>query len=202
MDDHPEGSEATSATVDDLALRVFLTHCGREAFSAASSSSVRRGAERFVDRIGNAAATKRSGCLVPALEDRHDLAGGALCDEAIPLLPSFRWQPSFRLDDDGTTVALAPIRELFDLGALDAGLLYVRRGATYPTHHHRPQELYLTIGGAGSWRVGGADGHVIAPPGTTMYNRPNDEHEVVAVDGPVLAFYVLWPDIEPAPANQ
>ena len=84
------------------------------------------------------------------------------------------------------------LSKAFELPNLEAGVMYVDQGCTYPLHNHPPQEMYLTISGSARWRYGGAETLTEVEPDTTLYNHPLDFHTVEAGETPLVAMYVLW----------
>ncbi len=172
----------------------FLGHAQRRLASLADDDPARRGAEALGLAIDRARPLAYEPTRLPVLDSLGSLdTDEPLAAELAEVAPDLRWVPTPRADDGGTELALAPLNDLFDLGSTIVGLMYVGPGATYPLHHHPPQELYLTIAGTGRWRFGGnADFRPIGPD-RTLYNHPGDPHSAIAgPTSPVVALYVLW----------
>ena len=176
-------------------LHDYLQRCGQSTLAAASSASVRNGANAFLDALRDAQPLAPTPALVPVVNELLDLEVIAPPGSFGAIARQLRWVPSPRGEDvDGKEMALAPLNSHFDLGQVVAGFLVAGAGRVYPEHNHSPQELYLTMAGTGSWRFGGNEHYENVVPGSTFYNPPGVTHSArAATDHPVLAFYVLWP---------
>ena len=185
------------------AILGFLSHCHRTLAELTDGRPADAPERRGTDALGAAIerATPRAfePSSVPVLGTASQVhpqpaaPTAALARAFTELADDLRWVPTRRATDGGTRLALAPFDEMLDLGETVAGLMYVGPGATYPLHHHPPQELYLTIAGNGRWRYGGADDHRPVGPGEALYNHPDDLHSSTAgEDEPIVALYVLW----------
>ncbi len=182
---------------DDPARRVrsFLRHCQRRMEAVAAGGKAVEGAAALADAIDGAAPRDPAPTPVrlPVLDSLDRLTGADPLERAfLDLAPILPWIPTPRASDGGTELALAPLDRVLDLGDTVVGIMCVGPGATYPLHHHPPQELYLTIAGEGRWRYGGAVGDETVGPGRTLYNHPGDQHRATAGPLPVVALYVLW----------
>ncbi|MEM9563106.1 MAG: dimethylsulfonioproprionate lyase family protein [Actinomycetota bacterium] len=163
---------------------------------------VARGAERLAAALGELVPRPYQPGWLPVLGPDGSLTVGPSVDvdlaaELVGLAADLPWAPTPRASDGGTALALAPLDRMFDFGAADrglltAGIMYVGAGSTYPLHHHRPDELYLTIAGRGRWRWGGHEDHRPVGPGRTLYNHPDDPHTSTADGEPIVALYLLW----------
>ena len=181
----------------------FLRRCHRRLETVATTDEAREGAAALAAAIDRAEPREHRSSWLPVLDSvdqldpigrrtAHDRPGHDLVADLADLVPHLPWVPTHRATDGGTELALAPFDRVFDLDRTVVGLMYIGPGATYPLHHHPPQELYLTIAGQGRWRYGGHDGFETVGPGRTLYNNPGDLHSAVAGPRPVVALYVLW----------
>ena len=173
-------------------LRLWLIAAADAAIRLANRSEIADGAQKFRDAIETAATVSYEPQMLPALGNLHRVVDTPRAREFAALAPSLRWVQSHRWDDAGEQRALCVLSNAFELPGLEAGIMYVDQGCTYPVHNHPPQELYLTISGSGRWRYGGAEDLVEVEPENTLYNHPSDVHTVEAGDTPLVAMYVLW----------
>lgn len=179
-------------SVSDPVLEL-LCDCRDEMLRLADSPETRAGARRFAEALASATPSDPKPCLLPALESRHLLTsslGRRLADVA-DTLP---WVPTMRATDEGSDYALCVLSDVYDLGDVTAGFMYIDVDQQYPEHNHAPQELYLTVSGDGLWRYGGSEDAEVVPAGSVFYNHPRDIHWARTPPGePLLALYVLWP---------
>lgn len=155
-------------------------------------SPARLGTTALAEALAGARPRPFERAWLPVLDSVEQLTPGPLVDRFVELAPRLNWIPTPRAVDEGHQLALAPLQEMVDLDLVAIGLMYVGPGCTYPLHHHRPQELYLTIAGSGRWRYGGHDDFEPVGPLQTLYNHPDDLHSAISDHDPLLALYVLW----------
>ena len=173
-------------------LRSWLIDAADTAIKVAARDKIIQGANKFRMAIETADVVPYEPQELPALRNFNRVANSERATKFAELAPALRWVPSHRWDDEGRERALCVVSELFDLPGIEAGLMYVDQGCTYPLHNHPPQELYLTISGVARWRFGGSEELVKIQPNMTLYNHPSDLHAVEAGDTPLVALYVLW----------
>ncbi len=178
-------------TVHDK-LRRWLIDAADAAIELTNRNEIAEGAQQFRTAIETAATIPYEPQILPALGNLDRVVDTARAREFAELAPSMRWVQSHRWNDDGAQRALCVLSEAFELPNLEAGVMYVDQGCTYPLHNHPPQELYLTISGSARWRYGGAETLIEVEPETTLYNHPSDFHTVEAGETPLVAMYVLW----------
>lgn len=104
------------------------------------------------------------------------------------------WEFSPRAADKGEEMAVCNFSQMFNLGKVVCGLMYVDSEKVYPEHNHRPDETYFLISGTGEWRWGGNHDYRSITAGNVIYNHPWNWHGIRADSTPVLAMYVLCPD--------
>lgn len=187
-------------SADHQRLLAFLDHCHQRLVAMAlhrpDDDPVRRAADALAGALDRACPRPFEPTRVPVVDSIDQLPiderNRALVGEFLGLVDGLPWVPTPRADDGGHRLALAPLNQAVDFGDTTVGLMYVGPGATYPLHHHPPQELYLTIAGTGRWRYGGREQHETVGPLATLYNHPEDRHSVTAGTHPLLALYVLW----------
>ncbi|MDG2112621.1 MAG: dimethylsulfonioproprionate lyase family protein [Actinomycetota bacterium] len=160
----------------------------------ARSAPIKEGAELFGNRVRSAPALPFAPRSLAVLRAAHTVDDTPLGERFASLAQHLPWSMSPRWDDGGRERGLCVVGDMFELDDVAAGLVYLDGGGRYPEHWHRPQELYLTVAGAGRWRFGGATDFVEVAPGSTLYNHPNDRHAIVAGPTPLVAMYVLWGD--------
>jgi quercetin dioxygenase-like cupin family protein len=170
----------------------FLQHCAGRIRELAPAPPAAVGARAFVDALRNARPIEVTPRWLPVLDTIGELEATPLGHRFGEVARLLAWQPTFRTDDGGTRIALAPMEHVVDLGGLTVGLLYVAAGRTYPLHSHPPHELYLTISGTARWRYGGSTEYRSVEAGCVIHNHPNDLHATVAGGTPLVALYVLW----------
>lgn len=189
---------ASSPTHDRLLA--FLDRCHHRLASLAldrpATDPIHGAMQALADALDRADPLPFEPTRVPVLDSVDQLPADdrnrSLVQEFLGLVDLLPWIPTPRADDDGHHLALAPLDRALDLGDTIIGLMYVGPGATYPLHHHPPQELYLTIAGTGRWRYGGRELPETIGPLSTIYNNPDDRHSATAGQHPLLALYVLW----------
>ncbi|MBM45303.1 MAG: hypothetical protein CL458_03505 [Acidimicrobiaceae bacterium] len=173
-------------------LRSWLTDAADSAIELAARHEISEGADRFRTAIETAAAIPYEPQMLPVLRNLSRVTNSERALKFAELAPSLRWIPSHRWDDEGQDRALCVLSDMFDMPGIEAGIMYVDQGCTYPLHNHPPQELYLTVSGTARWRFGGAEELVEMQPNMTLYNRPSDFHTVEAGETPLVAMYILW----------
>lgn len=194
---HPLDTGRVSATdrvaaTDRGAIHAFLTACSDQLVESATTWPAREGAARFAAALERCVPTPCTPCWLPVLDTIGTVEPSHLARHFVDIAPLLIWEPTFRTDDRGTTIALAPLDRVVDLSGLTVGIMYVAPHHQYPVHAHPPNELYLTIAGEGQWRFGGHDELRHVAPGTTLYNHPGDLHSAAAGATPLVALYVLW----------
>ena len=177
----------------DDPIQAFLVACAERLSHHATTAPAADGAALFAGAVERATPLPFEPSWLPALDTIHEVDPTPLGHRFAEIAPLLHWEPTFRTDDKGTEIALAPLERMFDLGELTVGVMYVAPGCCYPLHAHPPHELYLTLAGHGEWRYGGHDGFRAAAPDAVLYNHPNDLHSAVAGATPLVALYVLWP---------
>ena len=176
------------------ALRSWLIDAADAAVEYAVRDEIDEGARKFRKAIETATAVTYESQMLPVLGNLNRIRNSERARQFVELAPSLRWVPSHRWDDQGKERALCVLSEAFELPGIEAGIMYVDQGCTYPLHNHPPQELYLTVSGTARWRFGGAEDLVEMQPNMTLYNNPSDFHTVEAGDTPLVAMYILWGD--------
>lgn len=176
----------------DHPLQQFLSKCATAMLRRANDKISREGAERFKKRLITASIKPFSAQQQGILQHIDSVAITPFTFNFHQIATDMIWRPSPRTDDKGHLMALAIINDMFDLGDIVAGLMYVSSNQSYPLHQHSPQELYLVLSGEANWRYGGQEYFEKLLPGDVLYNHPNDLHGVTAGSSPVLALYVLW----------
>lgn len=174
----------------------FLDHCCQSITENATTRPVLAGAARLREALNKARSIPCASRSVAIIETVSSLDQGLYIDQFKSLSPTLPWKPSTRSDDDGRQMALASFNEMLELGDVACGLMYVGAGFEYPEHQHNPQELYLVLSGGAKWRFGGAQDFCELDAGAIIYNKPWDWHGVKSGDSPLLALYVLWPDLD------
>jgi hypothetical protein len=187
---HRDGDRASKG---DDPIRTFLVACAERLTHHATTAPATDGAAAFASAVERATPLPFEPSWLPALDTIREVDPTPLGRRFIEVAPLLRWEPTFRTDDNGTEIALAPLERIFDLGELTVGVMYVASGCCYPLHAHPPHELYLTLTGHGEWRYGGHDGFRAIAPDAVLYNHPGDLHSAVAGSTPLVALYVLWP---------
>ena len=100
------------------------------------------------------------------------------------------WRDSPRTVDRGETIGIFDLNDVFEMGDIVAGLMYVDSGATYPEHNHFPREMYFLISGTARWRYGGRHDYQSITAGNVIYNHPWNFHGVIAGHTPSLSMYL------------
>ena len=175
-------------------LRRWLIGAADAAIELAVRDEIDEGARTFRKAIETATAVTYESQMLPVLENLNRVRNSERALQFVKLAPSLRWIPSYRWDDQGKERALCVLSDAFELPGIEAGIMYVDQGCSYPLHNHPPQELYLTVSGTARWRFGGAEELVEMQPDMTLYNNPSDFHTVEAGDTPLVAMYILWGD--------
>ena len=177
----------------------FLDRCCRAMAALAADlpprAPERGGVEAVAAATAAATPNEYEPTWVPVLDTITGLSAEPdddLTHRFTALAPVLPWTPTSRAEDGGTELALAPLDRAFDFGDTTIVLMYIGPDATYPLHHHPPQELYLTIAGTGRWRYGGRTEPETIGPQRLLYNHPNDLHTATAGHDPLLALAVLW----------
>ncbi len=199
-DQQPSTPAQPAAATPAERTRRFLSRCSLRLADVADSEQAREGTRALtaaIEHAGTAEPPQFEPSWLPVLDSTTALVAdpeptSELVLDLVDLAPALPWVPTHRATDGGTELALAPLDRVLDLGDTIVGLMYVGPGATYPLHHHPPQELYLTIAGHGRWRSGGNEGFEPVEPDRTLYNHPGDLHSAQAGPLPVVALYVLW----------
>jgi hypothetical protein len=176
----------------DDAIRSFLTACSERVTALVDALPAADGAAAFAHALEHSSPLPFESGWLPALDTLQHVDQTPIGRRFVEIAPLLPWEPTFRTDDRGADIALAPLDRTRDLGDLTVGLMYIRPGCTYPLHSHPPNELYLTIAGYGEWRYGGHDEFRTVGPDAVVYNHPGDLHSAVAGDAPLVALYVLW----------
>lgn len=171
----------------------FLIRCSQILQKQAPDAITRQGARYFQDCLNVTQQKSFTPAPLPVLSSVKDIEETPLTQGFHQLAGNLLWRASPRSDDGGTQMALSTLNDMFELGELLAGLLYLDSGQRYPEHQHPPQELYLILTGNAEWRYGGNTDYQPRPPGSVLYNHPGDLHGVKAGPTPLLALYVLWP---------
>ena len=178
-------------------MREFFQACGDAALAGAPADSVpaahydliRAGAEKFAAAIAEAPDLDYRPNTVPAAEGWSD-SGTEIGKQFGQLASEMPWCPG-RGDPKGLRSGLIFVNDMFDLGDVRAGLLYLGANNQYPEHKHRPQEMYIMLDGTAEWRFGGSDQYQLVPPGRTIYNSSLDLHGIRAGEAS-LSMWVLW----------
>jgi quercetin dioxygenase-like cupin family protein len=170
----------------------FLAACARRLTELTTEPPAADGAVAFARAVDQSRPLVFQPGWLPALDTLAEVDDTPLARQFVEVAPLLAWQPTFRTDDRGADIALAPLDEVRHLAGLTVGVMYIRPGCTYPLHSHPPHELYLTLAGNGDWRYGGDDGVRRVPADAVIYNHPGDLHSAVAGDTPLVALYVLW----------
>ncbi len=188
-----EAQRKRPGTADAAAL-TFMSQCCDAIRQNAQQQPVRAGVASLERALADACRSDYTPSSLPILESASTLNHGLLIDEFKALYSTLPWKPSFRSDDNGQQIALASFNEMFDLGDVTCGLMYVGAGFRYPEHQHEPQELYLVLTGGARWRHGGNDDYCELDSAAVIYNKPWDWHGVKAGRTPLLSLFVLWPE--------
>ena len=183
----------TAKTQNIQATLAFLQQCAQTIQQQADTEITRQGAQRFQVSLNKTRVKPFNPQPLPVLNSIGQIAGTPLTRGFHDIAASLSWKPSPRSDDGGTLMALSVLNDMFELGDVMAGLLYLDSHQCYPEHRHPPQELYLILAGDADWRYGGSSEYVPRPPGSVLYNHPQDLHGIKANQSPLLALYVLWP---------
>ena len=170
----------------------FLRECAVQLCALAVEAPASEGAERFRNAVEASLPLAAQPSWLPVLDSIGDVEQSSLAQQFVDIAALLPWQPTFRTDDQGTHIALAPLNEVRTLDGVTVGLLYVGPGRQYPLHSHPPHELYLTIAGTAQWRYGGHTEFREVGPGGMILNHPNDLHATIAGSTPLVALYVLW----------
>ncbi len=184
-------SDQRSASSADP-IHSFLGACAKRLSELAVTAPAAVGAAAFERAVEQSGALAFEAGWLPALDTLQHVDATPLGRHFVEVAPLLPWETTFRTDDHGADIALAPLDEVRDLDGLTVGVMYIRPGCTYPLHSHPPHELYLTLAGHGDWRYGGHDGFRQVGPDMVIYNHPGDLHSAVAGNTPLVALYVLW----------
>lgn len=185
---HSDDDSASDAHL----IHSFLDACAKRLTALATEQPAAHGASAFARASDRSSLLQFQACSLPALDTLGHVDDTPLGRRFVEVAPLLAWQPTFRTDDHGVDIGLAPLDKVCDLGELTVGIMYVRPGCAYPLHSHPPHELYLVLAGHGEWRYGGHVGFRSVTPDTVLYNHPGDLHSAVAGDEPLVALYVLW----------
>ena len=173
-------------------ILAFLNQSAEALQQRANDDIAHEGAQRLCQSLAKTQPKPFSANTLPVLNSVGEIDVTSLTQGFHEIAHLLRWKPSPRSDDGGTLMALSVINEMFELGEVNVGLLYLASGESYPEHQHPPQELYLTITGDADWRYGGSEHYVRRAPGSVLYNYPGDLHGIRANNEPLLAMYMLW----------
>jgi len=181
-------------------IRAYLASCAAAIVNAVDNDPIRQlalnGSRQLQHALRHAEPLEFVPTTVPVMESLALVRDGLMIDEFKQIAEHLPWKPSFRSDDDGHEMALASINDVFDLGDVVCGFIFVGADCRYPEHQHDPQELYLTLSEGALWRFGGHDHYQRLNSGRVIYNKPWDLHGVRAEKCPSLALYVLWPSTD------
>ena len=172
----------------------FLSACSGRLVARVNDPAAATGAAAFARALSASTPLEFEPRTVEALQTLPLVDTDGLGAAFVDVAPRLRWVPTFRADDGGVDLALAPLELTRDLGGFVAGVMYVGPGKQYPLHAHPPHEVYLTIAGDAEWRWGGHDDFRTVGPDVTLYNHPGDVHSVIAGATPLVAFYMQWTD--------
>lgn len=188
----PVDSDARASADDERRILSFLDACAERLSALAGSGLAGAGAEAFRRALKGSSPLPVLPSWLPVLDTIDAVDHTPLALQFVRISPLLPWQPTFRTDDQGTLIALAPMNEVRRMDGVTVGLLYVGPGQQYPLHSHPPNELYLTLAGTARWRFGGDTDLREVDPTSVILNRPNDLHTTIAGPTPLVALYVLW----------
>lgn len=159
-----EGEAVSPATADlPKACEYLDTALSNAKASGGSAARIAAALEKLGSRIGWYRREGLEAEATPDFPERHALAS---------LIGSADRFGSLEIRDD-----------------VRVGISLVAPGASYPDHHHPPEELYLALS-TGNWRQD--RGPWFSPgPGGVVYNTPNILHGMRAADEPQLALWCL-----------
>jgi len=170
----------------------FLNACSERISSLAGTALAAKGAEAFRRALQASVPLPAQPNWLPVLDTIDHIDDAPRAQQFARIARMLPWQPTFRTDDRGTLIALAPMNEVRRLDGVTVGVLYVGPGHQYPLHSHPPNELYLTVAGTALWRYGGQTELRPVGPDEVILNHPNDLHTTVAGPTPLVALYLLW----------
>ncbi len=176
----------------DAPIDSFLVACAERMTALATDPPSADGAAAFAQALERSRPLPLAPGRQPALGTVDTIDDTPLGQRFAEIAALLAWEPTFRTDDQGADIALAPLDQVRDLAGLTVGIMYIRPSCTYPLHSHPPHELYLTLAGHGDWRYGGHEGFRRVGPDAVIYNHPRDLPPAVAGEAPLVALYVLW----------
>lgn len=185
-------TEAPAVTDGQRDIRSFLEACSERLSALAGTALATEGAESFHRALQASAPLPVQPNWLPVLDTIEQIDDAPLAQMFARIARLLPWQPTFRTEDRGTLIALAPMNEVRRLDGVTVGVLYVAPGHQYPLHSHPPNELYLTVSGTAQWRYGGHTEFRPVGPDEVILNHPNDLHTTIAGSTPLVALYVLW----------
>ena len=94
----------------------FLRSCERRLASLATTPQARGAAAALKNALDHASPIDYTPSTVPVLAGIDAATDTPLARECLEVKDALAWVPSFRMTDEGTTVALMAFNELFDLG--------------------------------------------------------------------------------------
>ena len=127
---------------------------------------------------------------IGALRNLHHVKDMKLAKDFREFARELPWRDSPRTVDRGETLGIFDLNDVFEMGDIVAGLMYVDSGAAYPEHNHFPREMYFLISGTAHWRYGGHHDYRSITAGNVIYNHPWNFHGVIAGHTPSLSMYL------------
>ncbi len=111
---------------------------------------------------------------------------------------ALHWQQTYSKDDMGQRfldrygwfMLVGPNAPVMS-GALLSGVLLLGPDVEYPVHKHAAEEIYVTLSGNASWKIGEADWHLKAA-GSIIHNPPWQAHAMRTDQGEPLLVAFLW----------
>lgn len=186
------GIETDTGTEGELRILSFLAACCGRLSELAVPGLATDGCEALRRSLETSAPLPAEPSWLPVLDTIGDVDETPLARQFANIAALLPWQPTFRTDDRGAHIALAPLNEVRRMPDITVGVLYVGAGRQYPLHSHPPNELYLTLAGTARWRYGGDTELRPVGPDEVIVNHPNDLHTTIAGPTPLVALYVLW----------
>jgi mannose-6-phosphate isomerase-like protein (cupin superfamily) len=168
----------------------FLRDCARAMALCAETAQASAMVERFSNQLDNPQPRTYTPSPLPVLSSLDLVVDMKLAKRFCEFAASMPWKPSHRTVDQGREVALLDFNQVFDLGSIVSGMMYVDANRIYPEHNHEPEEIYFLLSGTAAWRFGGHDQYQIISAGNLLYNHPRDVHGIRAGPTPVLALYL------------
>ena len=173
-------------------ILTFLNSCSQAITARARLPQEVQGARVLAERLVAATPLPFKPSWQPALHGIHAVHDTPLAQDFVHVASLLPWVPTLKGGDGGAAFARVPLSEMFDFGGATVGILYIKAGAQFPPHRHKPQELYYIISGQGLWRWGGNTQPQPVGPGEVLYNNPYDYHFAISGESPVVALYCLW----------